>query len=265
MDRLYKNFPRNAGFFSEALRLERELEGLTYVPASAAALTLICPRRALYEARELELETFARALRDRVKYAVLLKIADQKHVDLLTKRALRGDERSLRSLLNIGRGITAEDLARILPELREEFEKARRASAKVFVTAARGLVREAAVYVKYAEPHPFAGMGHLYQSHVFYAVAGLGEDYVYLFRIDKGADTRRLALAEGDVAAAAFRRRKIKVHIYSPGVGIRTYQEEAADPTPRYRALIGGECRPGRHCLSCKYKEECECAAKGNA
>ncbi len=260
IDELYRAFPKNERFFERALRAEKEEEGFSYASSASVALTLLCPRAAAYKAAEEEVSVFARALRDRVKYAVMLGIADEGQVDLLTKRALRGDGEAIRALSRIGRDIGPDDLGPILPRLKEEFEAARRASRKVIVTAARGLVREAAAYVKYAEPYPYAGMGHRYRDYVFYAVAGVGMDHVYLFRVAKdGGRAKREALAEGDVAAAAFRKSAVKVHIYVPGVAIYSHFERAADPTPKYKALIEGECKPGPYCKVCRYKEVCEC------
>ncbi|MEZ0247998.1 MAG: hypothetical protein ABWJ97_01880 [Thermoproteus sp.] len=260
IERLYRELPRAYRFFERALAVEKEEYGLSYISSAAAAEAAVCPRAAAYRAAEEEVEVFARALRDRVKYAVMLGMADEGHVDVLAKRASRGEAEAFKSLLRIGRDIGPEDLAPILPRLKEEFEAARRASRKVVVTAARGLVREAAAYVKYAEVYPYAGMGHRHGVHLFYAVAGVGADHVYLFRVARDRErARRLALAEGDVAAAAFRRRRVKLHIYVPGEAIYSYLEDAADPTPKYRALIGGQCRPGPACASCRYKEVCEC------
>ena len=257
---LYKALPDNRRFFEKALALEKEERGLSYASSNAVALTITCPKAASFKASEEEVEVFARALRDRVKYAVMLGVADEKHVDLLAKRAVRGDVESLRALLKIGVDIGPGDITPILPRLKEEFELARRASRKVIITAARGLVREAAAYVKYAEPYPYAGMGHRYRDHIFYAVAGVGVDHVYLFRIGRDKDkAKRRALAEGDVAAAAFRRDVVKIHVYVPGVGIYSFLERAADPTPKYKTLIEGECRPGPACIACRYRDICEC------
>ncbi|MEL9991403.1 MAG: hypothetical protein QXP98_07555 [Thermoproteus sp.] len=260
IERLYRELPRTSKFFERALALEKEEYGLSYISSAAVAEATICPRAAAYRAADEEVEVFARALRDRVKYAVMLGIADGRHVDLLARRASRGEAEAFKSLLHIGRDVGPEDLTPILPRLKEEFEAARRASRKVVVTAARGLVREAAAYVKYAEVYPYVGMGHRYGNYVFYAVAGIGVDHVYLFRIARDRErAKRLALVEGDVAAAAFRRGRVKLHIYVPGEAIYSYVEEAADPTPKYKTLIGGECRPGPACASCRYKEVCEC------
>lgn len=257
---LYKAISRNKRFFEKALALEKEIEGLSYISSAAVASTLICPRAASYRASEEEVYVFARAFRDRVKYAVMLGIADAKQVDLFTRRALRGEGDAMRSLLRIGADIGPDDIGPILPRLKEEFETARSVSRKVVVTAARGLVREAAVYVKYAEPYPYVGMGHRYRDEVFYAVAGVGADHVYLFRIARDMErAKRMALVEGDVAAAALKRPTIKLHIYVPGQSIRSLFEKAADPTPKYKALIEGECRPGPACRTCKYRNSCEC------
>ncbi|AEA12247.1 hypothetical protein TUZN_0758 [Thermoproteus uzoniensis 768-20] len=260
IDRLYRDLARNIRFFERALALEKEAYGLTYVSSRAVAEAAVCPRAAAFRAAEEEVEVFARALRDRVRYAAMLGIVEGSYVDALTKRAARGDRQSAEALLRIGRDLGPGDISAILPRLREEFEAARRAAGKVVVTAARGAVREAAAYVKYAEVYPYAGMGHRYGNYVFYAVAGVGVDHVYLFRLARSREAgKRLALAEGDVAAAAFKKENIKLHIYVPGEAIYSFFEKASDPTPKYKALIEGECRPGRACASCRYREVCEC------
>ncbi|MCI4465334.1 MAG: hypothetical protein JHC22_06055 [Thermoproteus sp.] len=260
IERLYRDLPRNLRLFERALSLEKEIYGDTYVSSRAVAEALLCPRAAAFRAAEEEVEVFARALRDRVKYAAMLGVADAGYVDALTKRAARGDRNAVKALLRVGRDLGPGDISAVLPKLKEEFEAARRAAGKVIVSAARGPVRRAAAYVKYAEVYPYAGMGHRYGDHVFYAVAGVGPDHVYLFRLARSRDRgRRLALAEGDVAAAAFRKNNIKLHIYVPEEAIYSFSERPSDPTPRYKALIEGVCRPGATCAFCRYREVCEC------
>lgn len=262
LERLYRELGKSAGFFSRALRLEAEELGRRYAPALAAAEASICPAEARLLAEDMELEVFARAFRDRVKYAVLLGLYDPRKADELTKRALRGDSSALRALLKAGADVRGVDLGPALPRLKEEFNAMRRAAGKVFVTAARGAIREAAAYVKYAEVYPYAGAGVEHSGYVFYAVAGVGVDHVYLFRVANSLDkAKKTALAEADVAAEAFGKPRKKVHIYVPGRGIYSALEAASDPTPRFKAFESGECRPGPHCAFCEYKDVCGCAA----
>nr|KJR74324.1 MAG: hypothetical protein TU35_00745 [Thermoproteus sp. AZ2] len=260
LDKLYKELGRNWAFFSRALSLARSEGEPRYAPALAVAEASPCPMRGRLLAEDLELETFARALRDRVKYAVLLGLFEEAKADELTRRAIKGDAGALRALLRVGRDLKSVDITPILPKLREEFELARRAAGKVFITAARGVIREAAAYVKYAEVYPYAGAGVERGGYVFYVVAGVGEDHVYLFRVGRPRErVMRTASIEADVAAAAFAKRREKIHVYVPGSGIFSTLRDAVDPTPKFKAFLSGECRPGPYCRACRYKDRCPC------
>ena len=247
-------------FFARLLELEKKEHGIRYVPADAVGYAAVCPRYGALYAEEREVAVCARALMDRVKYAVLLKIADAKAVDSLVAKAARGDPGAAKRLLEVGRGLTPGELQRIFDELKQEFEHYAKVARG---TPPKGPAEEAYHFYKYAEALPYVGYADVWEDVAIYSVAGVADGYVYVFKYAGGGlrheTYRAMAAAEGDVAAKIWGRQKIKIHIQPREAPPKMSWAEPRDPVPHYKALRRGECRKGPLCMACPWQADCEC------
>ncbi|ABP50071.1 MAG: hypothetical protein OWQ51_01575 [Pyrobaculum arsenaticum] len=250
-------------FFARLLELEKREYGLRYIPADAVGYAVVCPRYGALYAEEREVAVFARALMDRVKYAVLLRIADSKVVDSLVAKAASGDSGAARRLLDVGRGLTTSELQRAFDDLKRDFEHYSKAARG---PPPHGSAEEAYHFYKYAEVLPYVGYADVWEDMVIYSIAGIADDYVYVFKYAGGGlqyeTYKAMAAAEGDVAAKIWGRRRVKIHIQPRDAPPRLSWGEPKDPAPHYKALRRGECRRGPLCRICPWRGDCECFTK---
>jgi len=240
---------------------------LMYVDSRTLSETLICPLAARLRAEEREVEVFLRWLRDRTRYAIQLGLADAEAVKGLATRAVKGDKDAARQLLRIGEGLGPSDVERLRPIYEAEWRR----RVKILRLRLRRRPSElsdeewdAAATLLRARPYPFMGMAREVGGYVVYAVAGVGEDHIYLIRVARPSNrqlVKRLASAEGDVAAAVWGRPRKVVDVVWRG-GRSSLEEEARDVTPRVKQLTYAECRTGKHCRACPYRRECPCVNK---
>jgi hypothetical protein len=83
---------------------------------------VVCPLYARRYAEEKEVAVFTRALLDRVRYAEALKLVDVETLTSVVRRAAKGDRRAMESLLEVGRGLTPQEVGKIFPELLWDFQ-----------------------------------------------------------------------------------------------------------------------------------------------
>jgi len=231
-------------FFQAMLTLEGEKYGLRYVPAEAVGYAVVCPLYARSYAEEKEAAVFTRALLDRVRYAETLKLVDVETLTSVVRRAARGNRRAMESLLEVGQGLTPQEVEKISPELLREFQHYSRA-ARGEVPSGPG--EETYHFYKYAEPLPYAGFADLWNNVAIYSIAGVAADYVYVFRYNRGGVeygvAKTIASAEGDVAAKIWRRPRSKLHIQEPGKPPKLTFVVPKDPEPHHKALLRGNAR----------------------
>ncbi|AAL63392.1 hypothetical protein [Pyrobaculum aerophilum] len=263
MSRLLRKLARGGAidFFSRLLEVEKSAYGLQYVPADAVGYAVVCPRFGRLYATEREVAVFSRALIDRVKYAVLMKVAEPSLVDSLVARAFKGDREAARRLLEVGRGFTPAELQRVFDQLRQEFLYYSKAARGPPPAGPRG-AEEAYYFYKYAEALPYVGHVDVWGDMAVYSVAGVAADYVYVFKFagDLPHEAyKSMAAAEGDVAAKIWQRQRIKIHIQTRDQPPKFAWADPKDPVPHYKALKRGECRKGPLCQICPWRGDCEC------
>ena len=148
-------------FFQAMLTLEEEKHGLRYVPAEAVGYAVVCPLYARSYAEEKEVAVFTRALLDRVRYAEALKLVDVETLTSVVRRAAKGDRRAMESLLEVGRGLTPQEVEKIFPELLLDFQHYSRSARG---EAPSGPGEEAYHFYKYAELLPDVGFADLWNN-----------------------------------------------------------------------------------------------------
>ncbi len=231
-------------FFQAVLTLEEEKHGLRYVPAEAVGYAAACPLYARSYAEEKEVAVFTHVLLDRMIYAEALRLVDVETLTSVVRRAARGDRRAMESLLEVGRGLTPQEVEKIFPELLWDFQHYSRSARG---EAPSGPGEETYHFHKYAEQLPYAGFADLWNNVAIYSVAGVAANYVYAFRYNRTCVeygvARSIASAEGDVAAKIWRRPRAKLHIQEPGKPPKLTFVEPNDPEPHYKALLRGQCR----------------------
>ena len=246
--------------FQTILALEKEKYGVRYVPAEAVGYAVVCPLYARSYAEDKEVAVFTRALLDRLRYAEALKLVDVDILSSAVRKSAKGDRRAMESLLEVGRGLTPQDVERAFPQLLQEFQYYSRAARG---EAPSGPGEEAYYFYKYAEPLPYAGFADLWNNLAVYSIAGVAADYVYIFKYSREeveyGIARAVAVAESDVAAKIWRRPRAKLHIQEPGKPPKLVFVEPKNPEPHYKALLRGQCRKGPLCPACPLRTTCEC------
>jgi hypothetical protein len=71
---------------------------------------VVCPLSARSYAEEKEVAVYTRALLDRVRCAEALKLVDVETLTSGVRRAAKGDSRAMESLLEVGRGLTPQEV-----------------------------------------------------------------------------------------------------------------------------------------------------------
>lgn len=71
---------------------------------------MVCPLSARSYAEEKEVAVYTRALLDRVRCAEALKLVDVETLTSGVRRAAKGDSRAMESLLEVGRGLTPQEV-----------------------------------------------------------------------------------------------------------------------------------------------------------